>query len=85
MKVKELIEKLEKMDKEKEVIIKFAVSPKDEVGYILTPNIVESFIDEAVIYAIYPTNENHDYEVIGQYDLQELWEEENYNHIPRID
>lgn len=36
MKVKELIEKLNKFDKEKEVLIRFAVSNKDEIGGVLS-------------------------------------------------
>ena len=76
MKVKELIKRLEKMDIEKDIVIRFAVSNKDEIGYVLEPTIVDKYVDEVAIYCDYPTNKNGDYEVIGQYDLQKLWEDE---------
>ena len=37
MKVKELIEQLQKYDLEQEVIIRFALDSEDEIGYILKP------------------------------------------------
>ncbi len=73
MTVKELIEKLQKFDKGKEVIIRFAVTNKDDIGYVLEPKIVASYTNEVEIYANY-TATKEDCEFIGQKDLKELWE-----------
>ena len=47
--VKDLIEKLQKYDKDKEVIIKFALDNEDEIGYVLMPKILGLCIDDVVI------------------------------------
>lgn len=73
MKVKELIEKLQKYDREKEVIIRFALSNEDEVGYILIPKIVDSYYeDEIALYCNYETTKE-DCDFIGQVDLKEAY------------
>ena len=74
MKVKELIKKLQKCDGEKEVIIRFALSNEDEVGYILIPKIVDSYYeDEIALYCNYETTKE-DCDFIGQVDLKEAYE-----------
>lgn len=78
MKVKELIEKLQKFDQDKDVIIRFALSNEDDIGYILRPGLVDTYIDsEVAIYSIYDTTKE-DCDFIGQIELKELWEKE-YN------
>lgn len=74
MKVKELIEHLQKYDLEQEVIIRFALDDEDEVGYILVP--FETglyFKDECAIYASY-TATKEDCDFIGQLDLKEAYQ-----------
>lgn len=74
MKVKELINKLNKIEnKELDVHIKFALDKEDEIGYYLEPFAVETmFEDEANIYAEYNiTKEACDF--IGQVDLKEAY------------
>ena len=74
MKVKELKEQLNKYDENAKIMIKFAVSDKDEIGYYLEPIIVEDYINDVVIYGSYVTTEE-DCNFIGQKDLKKLWEE----------
>ena len=74
MTVKELIKKLNSFDKNKEVIIRFAVSNKDDIGYILEPKIVDEYVDEIAIYNNY-TDTEEDCNFIGQKYLKKLWEE----------
>ncbi|MEG0367169.1 MAG: hypothetical protein RR585_10060 [Coprobacillus sp.] len=76
MKVKELKEKLNQFGNEEEVIIRFALSNEDEIGYVLKPIEVTSFLeDDVVIYGNYEhTKEDCDF--IGQVDLKTLWEKE---------
>lgn len=75
MKVKELIEKLNEFDKEKEVLIRFAVSNKDEVGYVLNPKILDEYGTSVAIYGIYEhTAEDCDF--MGQVDLKKAYEHE---------
>jgi hypothetical protein len=71
MKVSELIKKLVQMDKEKEIIIKFALDKEDEIGYVLQPIAVyQLFNDDVVIAGSYEiTKEDCDF--IGQLDLKE--------------
>ena len=74
MKVKELIDKLNKIEnKELDVRIKFALDKEDEIGYYLEPFAVETmFEDEVNIYADYNiTKEDCDF--IGQVDLKEAY------------
>ena len=73
MKVKELIEKLQKCNQDKDVWIRFALDKEDEIGYTLIPFLVEDlFPDEAYIYAKYPhTKEDCDF--VGQVDLKEAY------------
>ena len=74
MKVKELIDKLNKIEnKELDVRIKFALDKEDEIGYYLEPLAVETmFEDEVNIYADYNiTKEDCDF--IGQVDLKEAY------------
>lgn len=75
MKVKELIERLNKFDKEKEVLIRFAVSNKDEIGYVLNPKILDEYGTSVAIYGIYEhTAEDCDF--MGQVDLIKAYEHE---------
>lgn len=74
MKVKEMIEKLSKFDENKEIIIRFAVSNKDDIGYILEPKIIDEYIEAVAIYSNYNSTEE-DCNFIGQKDLKKLWEE----------
>lgn len=73
MKVKELIEKLQKCDSERKVEIRFALDKDDEIGYILEPILVtEIYEDEVGIYAEY-TATKEDCDFIGQVDLKEAY------------
>ena len=73
MKVKELIEKLQKCDSERKVEIRFALDKDDEIGYILEPILVTEFYeDEVGIYAEY-TATKEDCDFIGQVDLKEAY------------
>ena len=72
MKVKDLIEKLQRYDKDKEVIIKFVLDNEDEIGYVLMPKILGLCIDDVVIYSEYEiTKEDCDF--VGQVDLKEAY------------
>lgn len=74
MKVKELIEKLQKYNLEQNVIIRFALDNEDEVGYILEPfDTGLYFKDECAIYAEY-TVTKEDCDFIGQVDLKEAYQ-----------
>lgn len=74
MKVKELIEQLNKIEnKEQEVFIKFALDSEDEIGYMLKPFVVENIIDDVYIYSHYgATKEDCDF--VGQVDLKEAYQ-----------
>ena len=72
MKVKELIEKLQKFDQDKNVIIRFALDNDDEIGYVLEPKILGLYIDEVAIYSEYEITKE-DCEFIGQVDLKEAY------------
>ena len=72
MKVKELIEQLQKCDKEKDVFIKFGLDKNDEVGYPLEIAFVEDVLNDCVIYGEYiVTKEDCDF--VGQVDLREAY------------
>ena len=74
MKVKELIEHLQKYDMEQDVIIRFALDNEDEIGYVLVP--FETglyFKDECAIYAEY-TATKEDCDFIGQVDIREVYQ-----------
>ncbi len=74
MKVKELIEKLMKVDQDREVEIRFSLDEDDEIGYILEPMLVtEIYDDEVGIYAQY-TATKEDCDFIGQVDLKEAYQ-----------
>lgn len=74
MKVKELIEKLQKYDLEQDVIIRFALDKDDETGYVLEPfGTGLYFKDECAIYAEY-TATKEDCDFIGQVDLREAYQ-----------
>lgn len=74
MKVKELIEQLQKYNLEQEVIIRFALDSEDEIGYILKPFHTDLYFkDECAIYAEY-TATKEDCEFIGQVDLKEAYQ-----------
>ena len=74
MLVKELIEKLQKCNQERQVEIRFALDKDDEIGYILEPILVtEIYDDEVGIYAEY-TATKEDCEFIGQVDLKEAYQ-----------
>lgn len=77
MKVKELIEKLKEFDGEADVVIRFAVSSTDDIGYVLIPKIIDKYIssDTVTIYANYEhTAEDCDF--MGQVDLKQAYENE---------
>ena len=74
MKVKELIEELNKMEQDREVIIRFGLDKEDEIGYVLIPAFVEQIFEEEVaIYAEY-TATKEDCDFIGQVDLKEAYQ-----------
>lgn len=73
MKVKELIEKLSKMEQDREVIIRFALDKEDDIGYVLEIAFVgQIYEDKVAIYAEY-TATKEDCEFIGQVDLKEAY------------
>lgn len=73
MKVKEMIEHLQKYDMEQDVIIRFALDNEDDIGYVLVPfEIGLYFKDECAIYAEY-TATKEDCDFIGQVDLKEAY------------
>lgn len=73
MKVKELVEELNKMDQDRDVIIRFGLDKEDEIGYVLIPAFVEQiFEDEVAIYAEYTATKEDCY-FIGQVDLKEAY------------
>lgn len=75
MKVKELIQKLNKYDKEKEVLIRFGLSKKDDVGYVLETFETGEYGDDVAIYAEYTTTVQ-DCDFMGQIDLIKAYEHE---------
>lgn len=73
MKVKELIEKLSKMEQDREVIIRFTLDKEDDIGYVLEIAFVgQIYEDKVAIYAEY-TATKEDCEFIGQVDLKEAY------------
>ena len=73
MKVKELIEKLQKCNQERQVEIRFALDEDDEIGYVLEPMLItEIYDDEVGIYCKY-TATQEDCDFIGQVDLREAY------------
>lgn len=74
MKVRELIKELEKFDKERDVVIRFVVSERDDTGYVLEPEVVSEYFENVGIYADYNLTEE-DCAFMGQIDLAKLWEE----------
>lgn len=73
MKVKELIEKLSKMEQDREVIIRFALDKEDDIGYVLEIAFVgQIYEDKVAIYAEY-TATKEDCEFVGQIDLKEAY------------
>lgn len=75
MKVKELIERLNKFDKEKEVLIRFAVSNKDDIGYVLSPKILDEYGTSIAIYSNYE-HTSEECAFMGQVDLKKAYEHE---------
>lgn len=75
MKVKELIEKLEKLDENKEVVVSFNLDSNDEIGYYLEPVLIEGVCDSETvyIYSVYTTTKE-DCDFIGQVDLKEAYQ-----------
>lgn len=73
MKVKELIEKLQQFDKDKEVIIRFALDEDDDIGYILNPiSCIQFFNEQVEIISTYDSTKE-DCDFIGQVDLREAY------------
>lgn len=73
MKVKELINLLQKYDLEQDVIIRFGLDNDDDIGYVLEPfDTGLYFKDECAIYAEY-TATKEDCDFIGQVDLKEAY------------
>lgn len=84
MKVKEIIEKLSKMEQDREVIIRFGLDKNDDIGYILVPFAIEQiFEDEVAIYAEY-TATKEDCDFIGQVDLKEAYLKQAYKQNENI-
>ena len=75
MKVKELIEKLNKFDKDKEVIIRFTLGEEDEFEYVLETFETGEYGKSVAIYSEYTATEE-DCEFIGQVDLIKAYENE---------
>lgn len=73
MKVKELIEQLQKCDLEKEVGIRFSLDKEDEIGYWLEIAFIEDMIDNCNIYAEYKATKE-DCDFVGQVDLREAYQ-----------
>ena len=74
MKVKDLIKKLQKFDKNREVIIRFGLDNEDDIGYTLETLTAEQiFENEVGIYAEY-TATKEDCDFIGQVDLREAYQ-----------
>lgn len=71
MLVKELIEKLKQMDKERKIIIKFALDKEDEIGYVLEPMCVYQLFDDVTVLACEYTTTKEDCDFVGQVDLKE--------------
>lgn len=87
MKVKDLISMLQKQNQDKEVIIRFALDPEDEIGYILETIYVGEYFNECAIYGAYNTTKE-DCEFIGQIDLEEAYkkygkQDEKMNRIKK--
>lgn len=78
MTVKDLKIFLEKYDDSKEIVIRFALSNKDDIGYVLIPNVVGEYYENVAIYGDY-IHTKEDCEFIGQIDIKELWEKEMNN------
>ena len=72
MKVKELIEKLQKCDGEKEVVIRFGLDDRDDIGYILETFRTGEYGQSISIYAEYTTTKE-DCDFVGQIDLKEAY------------
>ena len=75
MKVKELIEKLKEFDGETDVVIRFAVSSQDDIGYVLTQKIIDEYLTSVAIYANYE-HTAEDCAFMGQVDLKQAYENE---------
>lgn len=73
MKVKDLIEKLNNFDKEKEVVIRFGLSKDDDIGYVLETITTGEYGEDFAIYAEY-TATKEDCDFIGQVDLKEAYQ-----------
>ena len=78
MTVKDLKNFLEKYDDSKEIVIRFALSNEDDIGYVLIPNVVGEYYENVAIYSDY-LHTKEDCEFIGQIDIKELWEKEMNN------
>lgn len=72
MKVKDLIEKLNECNQEKDVFIKFCLGKDDEIGYPLEIVFVEDILDDCIIYGEY-TVTKEDCDFVGQVDLKEAY------------
>jgi len=74
MKIKQLIEQLQKYDLEQDVIIRFGLDNEDEIGYVLEPFATGLYFkEECAIYAEY-TATKEDCDWIGQVDLKEAYQ-----------
>ena len=73
MKVGELIKQLSNFDKEKEVVIRFALSNEDDIGYVLETITTGEYGSSIGIYSEYTATEE-DCNFVGQKDLKSLWE-----------
>lgn len=71
MTVIELINKLEKYNENAEVVVRFAIDEKDEIGYLLTPFDTGKYFDNVGIYCK-DENTEEDYDFIGQMSLKLL-------------
>lgn len=72
MKIKKLIQELQKYDPEKEVVIRFALDIEDEIGYVLETALTGEYGENIAIYAEY-TATPEDCAFMGQVDLKEAY------------
>ena len=72
MKVKKLIQELQKCDSEKEVVIRFGLDIEDEIGYVLETALIGEYGGNIAIYAEY-TSTPEDCAFMGQVDLKEAY------------
>lgn len=73
MTVLELINKLEKYDKNAEVLIRFALDEEDEIGYIFKTVGCYEYLDDRLYIIGEDVTTSEEYTSVGQFDLKELY------------